>query len=50
MEIEESSTISARFRREKIRENDNIPRIKFNGSTEIKAIQHADDLTLKNKP
>ena len=30
----------------RIRENDNIPGIKFNGSTEIKTIQHADDLTL----
>ena len=33
----------------KIRENDNIPGIKFNGSTEIKTIQHADDLTLSLK-
>ena len=33
----------------KLRENNNIPGIKINDSTEIKTIQHADDLTLSLK-
>ena len=33
----------------KIRENDDIPGIKINCSTEMKTIQHADDLTLSLK-